>query len=98
MVKQLKIQSSEAQRIAVIVLNFIGSDPEYLGGFLAATGLGPTNLREAARDPRFLGAVLTYICDDEQMLIECAKATDTAPEDISRAYEVLVGRIEPDHP
>ena len=96
MVKQIKIGGAAAEAVAVHCLEFLASDPELIGGFLAATGLGPGNLRAAARDRRFLGAILTYVSDDETMLLKCAEAKNMRPEEIAAAYEVIVGRIEPD--
>ncbi len=90
------MKEAEAQQIAVTVLHFIASDPDNLGRFLAATGLGPDNLRQAARDPNFLNAVLTFISDDEKMLLACADWTTTKPERIMQAYECLVGNVTSD--
>ena len=46
--KGAKIRSSKdrarreaAQTLAVSALSFLASEPEHLGGFLAATGIGP---------------------------------------------------------
>ncbi|MBY0613222.1 MAG: DUF3572 domain-containing protein [Beijerinckiaceae bacterium] len=98
MVKQSRISPSEAEGVAIQCLQFLASDPDLLGGFLAVTGLGPGNLRAAARDRQFLGAILTYVNDDERILLDCAAAMNIRPESIAMAYEVLVGVIHPDDP
>ena len=98
MVKQSRISASEAEAVAILCLQFLATDPDVLAGFLAVTGLGPDNLRAAARDRQFLGAVLTYISDDERVLLDCAVAMNIKPESITMAYEVLVGVIHADEP
>ncbi len=50
-----------AEQVAVLALNFLAADAERLGGFLAATGIGPANLRQAAREPQFLAGVLRHL-------------------------------------
>ncbi len=98
MVKQIKMNSVHAQEIAMKSLHFIAGNEDYLGSFLATTGLGPGNLREAARDPNFLNAILTFVSEDEQRLLACAAAIGSKPEDLSQAYDLLVGHYERDMP
>ena len=92
MVKQSrKISREEAERLTTRCLAHLASSPEALGGFLAATGLGPENLRAAARDERFLSAVITYVNEDDRLLIDCAAALDVPPERLAECYEAIVG-------
>ncbi len=93
MVKQLKINEAEAQQIAIEALHFIAGEEDILVEFLSVTGLGPGTLRQAAKDPNFLNAVLTFICDDETRLLNCATAINTKPENLFNAYEALVGSV-----
>jgi hypothetical protein len=78
-----------AEQIAVAALNYLASDPEHLGGFLAATGIGPHNLRESARDPHFLAGVLRYIMQDESLLLAFAANAGFPPEMVVQADVVL---------
>jgi hypothetical protein len=78
-----------AEQIAVAALNFLSTDAEHLGGFLAATGLGPHNLREAARDPDFLAGVLHHIMQDESLLLAFAANASVSPETVAQADLVL---------
>ena len=48
-----------AEALAVAALAFLASEPEHLGGFLAATGVGPDQIRNAARDPASSAACST---------------------------------------
>ncbi len=78
-----------AEQVAVAGLNFLASDMEHLGGFLAATGLGPQNLREAAREPEFLAAVLQYLMQDESLLLAFAANAVVDPQTVAAADLVL---------
>jgi hypothetical protein len=56
-----------AEGIAIQALSFIAGDGERLGHFLAATGIGPTEIRAASRQPGFLAGVLAYLASDERL-------------------------------
>ncbi len=94
MVKQLKMKKSDAHENAVKCLHFLASNEDYLGDFLSITGLGPGNLRQAAQDPNFLNAVITFIMDDEKRVMDCAAAINVEPEALSQTYNILVGFID----
>lgn len=91
MVKPVKMTLGEAEELAARCLMSLASTPERLGGFLVATGLGPGTLRAAARDRQFLAAVITYVNEDEQLLLDCAAELGVAPETLARCYDALVG-------
>ena len=65
--------SSFSTDVAIAALGFLAADTERLERFLALSGLGPHNLRQAASDPAFLGSVLEYIVSDEPLLLALAK-------------------------
>ena len=97
--KGAKIRSSRdrarqeaAQALAVAALSFLASEPEHLGGFLAATGIGPNEIREASHDPNFLGGVLDHLSSDETLLIAFAQQHGIDPGEIERARAAL-GRV-----
>jgi hypothetical protein len=83
------LHEEAAEQIAVAALNFLASDMDHLGGFLAATGLGPQNLRESARDPAFLAGVLRYIMQDESLVLAFAANASVPPETVIQADLVL---------
>lgn len=97
--KGAKIRSSKdrarreaAQNLAVAALSFLASEPEHLGGFLAATGIGPNEIREASSDPGFLGGVLDHLSGDEALLIAFAQQQGIDPAEVERARAAL-GRV-----
>ena len=81
----------DGQDLAVEALMFLAGDPSRLDRFLAATGLGPHNLRQAATDPGFSLAVLDYLAADERLVVAFAAETDRAPEDVMRVIEGVRG-------
>lgn len=90
---------ASAEKLAVEALSFIASDPERLGRFLAATGIGPADIRAAAREPLFLAGVLDHLANNETELIAFSEGTGNRPEDVLKSREQLAGRAwEPDTP
>ncbi len=85
------MNQTDAQKKAIECLYFLASNEDYLGDFLSITGLGPGTIRQAAQDPNFLNAVITFIMDDEKRILDCATALNISPEKLLQIYEVLVG-------
>lgn len=75
--------------IGIAGLSYLAADPERLGRFLAVTGLGPENVRAAARDPGFLPALLDYLLANETDLVAFAQEMNLAPAKVSAARDVL---------
>src|SRR6185369_7456479 len=80
-----------AEGIAIQALSFIAAEPERLGRFLAVTGIGPTEIRAAAREPGFLAGVLQYLSTDEGRARDFAAEAQCRPEDIAKAHVALGG-------
>ena len=87
-----------AEALAISALAYLAAEPEALGGFLATTGIGPDQIRTAARDPEFLSGVLDYFLSDEALLIAFAKHEDINPAEIQRARAAFGGVWERDVP
>lgn len=83
--------SSTASDMAIAALGYLASDPERLEKFLALSGLGPHNLRRAAADPAFLGAVLDYVVADERLLVAFSGEQGRSPTEVMRARDSLGG-------
>ena len=92
MAKTARITRKIAETLAIRALGFMASDPERLGTFLAATGIGPEMIRQAAADPAFLAGVLDHVAADEPLLLAVADHAEVAPQDIEHAQAVLSGR------
>jgi hypothetical protein len=80
-----------AEGLAIQALTFIAGDDERLGRFLAATGIGPGEIRAASRQPGFLAGVLDYVVSDERLITDFAADIGVAPSDVERAHAALSG-------
>jgi hypothetical protein len=99
MINKAKLQPVEAENVAIQALSFLAADPARLGRFLAATGIGPADIRAAAREPSFLAGVLDHLADDESAMLAFAQDTGLPVELIVRARAMLSGpAVERDIP
>ena len=90
LMKSKPLQGDEStERLALDVLLWIVADEDRLLPFLGATGLNPDTLRESARDPAFLAAVLDHVMGDEGVLLACAESLGVKPERIAAAWRRL---------
>jgi hypothetical protein len=81
-----------AESLAIQALAFIAEDPDRLGAFLAASGIGPDAIRAAAREPGFLAGVLDHMLGDESLLLAFSGSAGLDPASIARARRALGGR------
>ena len=87
----LAMAQEAADALALQALTYIAGDGERLGRFLAATGLGPAEIRGAATEPGFLLGVLDYLAGDEALLTGFAQEAGFDPFDVGNARLVLSG-------
>jgi hypothetical protein len=80
-----------AETLALQVLAFLADDDERLGRFMAETGMAPDDLRATAGDPETLGAVLSYLAQDESLLLVFTTGAGVDPMDIGAALRALTG-------
>ena len=80
-----------AEGLAIRALAFIAGDGERLGRFLAVTGIGPAEIRAAAREPGFLAGVLEYMASDDRLITAFAAENNLNPADIDRSRVALAG-------
>ncbi len=86
---KLSTGGNVGERIAIAALGFLAAEESRLERFLALSGLGPHNLRQAAADPGFLAAVLDYVAADERLLVAFAAEQGLDPAAVTRAKESL---------
>ena len=80
-----------AEALSIQALSFIAGDAERLGRFLAVTGIGPSEIRAAAREPRFLAGVLEFLVSDHKLAAEFAAEAGYSAADLANAHIVLGG-------
>jgi len=85
----MAVSRDRASDIAISALIFLARDLERFGRFLTLTGLGPDELAESAASPDFQGAVLSYLLDDESLLLVFAAEAGIAPAEIGPASLAL---------
>jgi hypothetical protein len=90
--RQLPVTAETAEMLAVQALTFIAQDEERLGRFLSVTGIGPAEIRDAAREANFLAGVLDHIAGDERLLLAFAEQAGINPAEIPRARTALEAR------
>ena len=93
-----RVRREAAETLAVAALSFLASEPDHLGQFLAASGIGPDQIRNAARDRSFLTGVLEHFSGNEPLLIAFAQHAGIDPTEIERARALLGGVWERDVP
>jgi hypothetical protein len=85
------IARRQAEALAMSALAWMAGDVELTGRFLVATGAGPSDLRERAAEPEFLGFVLDFLLSDEPALLAFAAAAKIRPDLPMRARVALPG-------
>lgn len=80
-----------AEALALQALSFLARDPDRIGRFLASTGLGPQQLRQAAQEPGFFAAVLDHLMADEPLLMMFSEDAGIEPRAVPVARHVLNG-------
>ena len=80
---------AEAQDVAIEALTWLSQDSARLERFLAISGLGPDNFRQAAAEPSFLVAVLDYLAADEFLVVAFSEAAGRPPQVVGEARDRL---------
>jgi hypothetical protein len=87
-----------AEMLAVQALAFIAEEPERLNAFLATTGIGLSQIRDAAAESGFLAGVLEHMLGDESLLLAFADSAGIDPSSVARAHDTIGGKWERDLP
>lgn len=87
--KPERMTPAEAEALAVEALTFLASDPERLGPFLGAAGIGPGELRGVAGEPGFLAAVIEHIMSDDALVLAFAESARIRPTLVAVAHHLL---------
>lgn len=83
------VNREEAEAFAARALGFLAGEPDRFGRFLALSGLDPSTMRQAARSPHFLPAVLDHLLGDDALVRAFAEAEGVTPETVGRARVAL---------
>lgn len=89
------MRPDNARAIAQDALVWLAGRPEDLARFLDASGQDPAALRQAAKDPVFLGFLLEFILGSDALVLDFAAGHDLAPDAVARARGALPGGDAP---
>lgn len=90
--KRLSVDAAE--ELAISALAYLAGNPDALGRFLSLSGIGPADLRAAAREPGFLAGVLEFFLADESLLLSFVEEAKVRPTMIAAARHALAGESE----
>ncbi|WP_051357146.1 DUF3572 domain-containing protein [Azorhizobium doebereinerae] len=95
-IKERPAERARADDIALAGLSFLAGDGERIAGFLEATGLDPSALREAVKRADFGAGVLAYLLADEPLLLVFCAHAGLEPQAVARAHDILSPPADPD--
>lgn len=87
--KQERMTLADAEALAIEALGFLAADPERLGPFLGAAGIGPGALRAVAGEPGFLAAVVEHVMSDDALVLAFAESARIRPTLVAVARHLL---------
>ena len=80
---------SEAHTLALQAVQFILSNEQLAGGFIAATGATPDDLKSLITKDDFLSGVLDYLMGREDVLLAFCENIDLDPDHAVRLHQSL---------
>lgn len=87
-----KTQSLAApDETAAAILQWLASEPDMLGRFLALSGVQPGQMRAAMQDPGFLAGMVDFVMGHEPTLMSFCEASQWQPEAVVRAWHHYSG-------
>lgn len=89
-----RLSADAAEELAISALAYLAGNPDALGRFLSLTGIGPADLRVAARESGFLAGVLEFFLADESLLLSFVEEVQVRPTMIAAARHALAGESE----
>ncbi|MCK0210028.1 DUF3572 domain-containing protein [Starkeya koreensis] len=78
-----------AREVSLGALGFLAGDPERIGPFLAESGLSPADLRGVAGSTAFHVALLDYLINRQDLLVDYAGGAGIDPGHVVAAREIL---------
>ncbi|MBS1183207.1 MAG: hypothetical protein H6Q99_3087 [Proteobacteria bacterium] len=90
--KRLSVDAAE--ELAISALAYLAGNPDALGRFLSLSGIGPADLRVAAREPGFLAGLLEFFLADESLLLSFVEEAQVRPTMVAAARYALAGESE----
>lgn len=80
-----------AETMALQAAAFLGADDDRLAAFCAETGFAPGEIAASLTNPQFLGGVLDYILQSDDLVLGLASTLNVQPETVAAARRHLPG-------
>lgn len=90
------MKPAAAAEIGRQALIWLAGQPETMAAFLDASGADPAELRTRIADPEFLGFILDFLLQSDELVLGFAAEAGIAPETPARARAALPGGAIPD--
>lgn len=84
-------RAEDAEATALRALQFLAEDESAFAAFCAASGLTPSAIRSRAAEPEFLGAILDFLLEREDLLLAFCAWAEIPPETPALARRALPG-------
>lgn len=85
-----RINTAEAELIALKALGFLARDQDRFSRFLALSGVDLGDIRAAAQNPEFLAGLLNHLLQDESLLLTFTAEQELDPRLPALAAETLL--------
>jgi hypothetical protein len=82
-------ERERAETMSLNMIAFLMSDEERADGFFGTTGLSPDDLRAGVGQPSFLGGVMDYLLEREELLIAFCTDNNIDPMQPIRIRQAL---------
>ncbi len=89
--KSQTVNRQSFEETAISALVWLAEQDELMSRFLALSGITILSLREASRDPGFLGGVIDFILGHEPTLLQFCQASGIRPETVVASGRALNG-------
>lgn len=86
--ERAKVQE-RAETMALNMIAFLMADEERADGFFGTTGLSPDDLRAGVGQPAFLGGVMDYLLEREDLLVTFCADNNVDPMQPMRIRQAL---------
>lgn len=85
------MKSESAEVIGLTALTWLVGNEELLPVFMGASGVGVDDLKQGARAPEFLAAVLDFLTMDDRWVVEFCEANNLPFDAPLQARQALPG-------
>ncbi len=90
------ISHAELSEMTDAAIMHFAAEPELMSQLMAASGLRPADLRDAAARPDFAAAILDFLCESDERLLHFARSAGFRPERVAYVRAALeAGQVGP---